>query len=246
MSRLNHPTPDARFDPGLPPEILAEAEAEPAPSPKPTSIPSATRPRLVSDDPETNNNRSLFDRPATAEYLQEWTERLAQIPQREDEDKRSMILFRLGDEWLALNTAVLAEVTHLHPIHSIPHRSGEVLLGLVNVRGQLRIAISLHGLLGVESGLPPEVRSRQRSVKNGKSILPTGRMAILQDRLQQWVFYAEEVVGIQRIKTSRLRKVPSTFGQSSSYCQSVFDWEGHTVGCLDEVRLLSALRSLCQ
>ena len=45
------------------------------------------------------------------------------------------------------------------PVHRIPHRSNDVLIGLVNLRGQLQLCVSLHGLLGVEvAGASPHAR----------------------------------------------------------------------------------------
>lgn len=202
-------------------------------------------PGTVATEATAFDSRVLFDRPAPPDYLGEWTERLAQPPHEQEQDRRSLVVFRLGDEWLAIPTRLLAEVTGLHPIHSVPHRTGEVLLGLVNIRGQLRICLSLHGLLGTLAGLPEGVRHRRHDASDPKGQDPDGRMAILQDQSHQWVFYADEVAGVHRIKVGLFRKVPSTFGKTSSYCQAVFDWNGRTVGCLDEERLLSALRSLC-
>jgi chemotaxis-related protein WspD len=197
--------------------------------------------------PATANGDELFDRPAPPEYLAEWGERLAAPPDVAEEVARSVVIFRLGDEWLAIRTGILVEVTHIHAIHSIPHRTGEVLLGLVNVRGQLRIAISLHGLLRVESDHPAAHGAKSTSATTASNEdLGHGRMILLQDHLHQWVFVAEEVVGVYRIRTGQFQKVPSTFGKTASYCQSVFAWRDHTVGLVDDERLVHSLRSLCQ
>ena len=61
----------------------------------------------------------------------------------------SVLIFRLGVEWLAFRTQTIAEVTTPRPVHRVPHRSNEVLLGLVNLQGQVQLCVSLHGLLGV-------------------------------------------------------------------------------------------------
>ena len=59
-------------------------------------------------------------------------------------------IFRLGREWLALPTHVCQEMAEMRPIHTLPHRSGPVLLGLVNIRGSIRLCVSLRELLGLE------------------------------------------------------------------------------------------------
>jgi chemotaxis-related protein WspD len=71
-------------------------------------------------------------------------------------------------------------------------------------------------------------------------------MLILHERSEPWVFPVEEVLGVHPLPITELRPVPSTFGKAGAFSQSVFIWEGHTVGYLDEARFLSALRSACK
>src|SRR3954470_7772540 len=110
--------------------------------------------------------RAFFDRPAPGGYLAEWTRWLAQSEEPGgheagetiaggERDRVGVLIFRLGQEWLAFRTQTVAEGTLPRPVHRIPHRSNDVLIGLVNLRGQLQLCISLSGLLGVESALGP-------------------------------------------------------------------------------------------
>ncbi len=91
--------------------------------------------------------RRFFDRPAPSGYLTEWTRILAEPTVETSTDDVSLLIFRLRGEWLSLGTRVVAEVTTLRLVHRIPHRSNGVIEGLVNLRGQLQISISLHELL---------------------------------------------------------------------------------------------------
>lgn len=184
--------------------------------------------------------RSFFDRPPPEDYLDEWSRRLAQPEAMADRQQHGMIVFRLNREFLALDTAILLEVAAPRPIHAIPHKSSAVLLGLVNMRGQLRLCVSLHGLLGVE----PETMSGERG-SAAEAANARSRMLIAQDQTSPWVFPVEEVIGIVRPSESDLREVPATFGKTSSFSKAVFGWGGHTVGYLDEARLFHALRSAC-
>ena len=63
----------------------------------------------------------------------------------------SVLIFRLGEEWLAFRTQAIAEVTTPRPVHRVPHRSNQVFVGLVNLQGQVQLCVSLHGLLGVSA-----------------------------------------------------------------------------------------------
>jgi chemotaxis-related protein WspD len=66
---------------------------------------------------------------------------LAEPEARADSESTSMLVFRLGREWLALPATSLVEVTALRPLHRVPHRTSGVLEGLVNIRGQLQLCV---------------------------------------------------------------------------------------------------------
>ena len=176
----------------------------------------------------SNAARSLFDRPAPEGYLKEWTAALSTTAQTIEDDFASLFMFRLGDECLGLRTALLVEVTPRRPIHRVPHRSNAVFQGLVNIRGQLQLCLSLNGLLGL-----PETAG-------GGAFL-----TVVEEAGERWVFPADEVLGVQRIPRSALRKVPGTLANPlTSFTQAVFTWGERHVGFLEEQRLLSAFRSL--
>jgi chemotaxis-related protein WspD len=199
--------------------------------------------------------RAFFDRPAPEGYLSEWTDWLAAAPApgEDPEDDASsatrgevvsLLIFRLRGEWLAIATRAVAEVTTARPIHRVPHRSNEILTGLVNLRGQLQLCVSLHGLLGVgETGGEPTPEP------SAAAPAPKSRLVVLRDRerSETWVFPADEVLGIQRVARSRLCAVPATLANPAvSYSQSVLPWDGRSVGFLDERRIFSALGSIDQ
>lgn len=194
--------------------------------------------------------RVFFERPAPKGYLAEWTDWLAAAPApgEDPEDDASsatrgevvsLLIFRLRGEWLGVATRAVAEVTTPRPVHRIPHRSNDIVTGLVNLRGQLQLCISLHGLLGVAATAGPEA----------EAMTANPRLVVLRDRdrSETWVFPADEVLGIQRVARTRLSAVPATLANPAvSYSQAVLPWEGKSVGFLDEQRIFSALRSIGQ
>lgn len=95
----------------------------------------------------------LLDRPVTEERRREWTEHYGQERKLSTPARISVVIFRLGSEWLALPTPAFQEVAERRRLHSLPHRRGGVVLGLVNVRGELLVCASLHRVLGLAS--PP-------------------------------------------------------------------------------------------
>ena len=192
-----------------------------------------------------NAARAFFDRPAPEGYLAEWGRWLAEsdaLSHRGEElgsdtdDAReaqrggtSILIFRLGTEWLALPTETIVEVTTPMPVHRVPHRSNQVLSGIVSLHGQVTLCISLHGLLNVETGnLAPHL-----------VVLRDGRHAAT------WVFPADEVLGVRRVPRNHWRAVPSTLvNPTVGFSQAIISWDGRSIGLLDEHRIFAALMDL--
>lgn len=139
---------------------------------------------------------------------------------------RSMLLFRLGEEWLALPTACLAEIAPLQAVHSLPHQRSRVLLGVANVRGALVPCLSLQELLGTPGSV-----TEQRSTRG----LP--RMLILAAEGGPVVMAVEEIDGIHR-----LDRPMDPAHDAMRFTAAVLQWRGRSVRVLDEQQLLSAVQ----
>lgn len=145
----------------------------------------------------------------------------------EENTGRSMLLFRLGEEWLALATASLAEIAPLQAVHSLPHQRSRVLQGVANVRGALVPCLSLADLLGVQAG-----SAEQRS---GRAM---PRMLILAAEGGPVVMAVEEIDGIHRLDPLLLGS-----GQDATrFTAAVLQWRGRSVRVLDDQHLLSAVQ----
>ena len=182
--------------------------------------------------------RTFFDRGAPAGYLDDWRAILEEPAAAPATDTSSVLVFRLGGEWLALPTAVLVEVTPLRTLHRLPHRSGGVLAGIVNIRGQLQLCASLHELVGI-GGAPPTGDDA-----GGRA---TARLLVVErpgaEATDRWVFAVDEVAGVQRVTKGMLRAVPSTVGHAGGRLSSaLFAWQDRTVALLDEARVFDGLR----
>jgi len=179
--------------------------------------------------------RSLLEREPPADYLREWTQALAEAKDEDRaEDTLSVLIFRLGREWLALPTHVCQEVAEMRPIHMLPHRSGPVLLGLVNIRGQIRLCVSLRELLGVEPG---DDSGRTMNHKNPRCLV------VIAGDSDHWVLLVDELYGIQRVHLSAIRDAPVTVAKAAPrLTKGVIDWRDTGVGYLDDGLLFLALR----
>ncbi len=187
--------------------------------------------------------RSFFDRAAPDGYLEAWREILEEPETAIEADSVSFLVFRLAKEWLALPATALVEVTPIRRLHALPHRRGTALAGLVNIRGQLRLCVSLHAILGLPGG--PGQPGAVPAGGDGSESPP--RLLVLErkeDRTTDlWVIGADDVAGVHRVQRSALRPVPSTVSQSAARCSSaLFDWHEKTVAVLDEIRLFESLR----
>jgi len=178
--------------------------------------------------------RGFFNRRAPEGYLADWSELLGRHIEIGSADDSALLVFRLGGEWLALALSVVAEVTAPRPLHRVPHRTNRVFAGLVSLRGQLQLCVSLHGLLGVTPTDPAIDPS------------PNPRMIVIRRDAEVWAFPADEVSGVLRIATNRLQKVPSTLANPlGSFGRAVFTQaDGKSVDVLDEPRIFEALRSM--
>ena len=179
--------------------------------------------------------RSLLEREPPADYLREWTQALAEAKDEDQaKDTLSVLIFRLGREWLALPTHVCQEVAEMRPIHILPHRSGPVLLGLVNIRGQIRLCVSLRELLGLEPG---DDSGRTMNHKNPRCLV------VIAGDSDHWVLLVDEIHGIQRFHLSAIRDAPVTVAKAAPrLTKGVIDWQDTGVGYLDDGLLFLALR----
>ncbi|WP_349746531.1 chemotaxis protein CheW [Pseudomonas frederiksbergensis] len=148
---------------------------------------------------------------------------------------RSLLMFRLGEEWLGLATRSLVEVAPLQAIHSLPHQRSRALLGVANVRGALVACLSLVELLGLDdtSGVAPGARV-------------TPRMLIIAAHGGPVVVPVDEVDGIHAIDERILDAASQSSTQASAkYTRGVLPFKGRSLRWLDEEQLLSAVtRSL--
>ncbi|MFM9059828.1 MAG: chemotaxis protein CheW [Planctomycetaceae bacterium] len=188
--------------------------------------------------------RTFFDRAAPAGYLDDWRAILEEPSAAADAGTTSVLVFRLEKEWFALPTHVLVEVTTVRPLHRIPHRAGGGLAGLVNIRGQLQLCMSLHALLGLPGGPAAAAPGAPATDAAAARMLVVERVADDGGR-ERWVLGADEVAGVHRLARTAVRAVPSTVSQAQARCSTaLFDWQDRTVGFLDEARLFEGLRGM--
>lgn len=177
----------------------------------------------------------LLDRDLPSGYRRDWTEYFACEKKRVVPGKLSVVIFRIGAEWLALPTRAFQEVAERRKIHSLPHRQHAVVLGLVNVRGELLICVCLGWLLGID---------REAGAKPPRAL--GDRLVVTEWRGSRLALPVNEIHGIHRYDPDEVKEAPATVSRAGSgFTRGMLPWQGRMVGCLDEELLFSTLnRSL--
>ncbi|AYR25236.1 chemotaxis protein CheW [Herbaspirillum rubrisubalbicans] len=163
---------------------------------------------------------------ASPEVAQQWVQASAhaQLQGQGTHALDSALVVRIAGEWLAIATAVVQEVAEARPVHSLPHQRNTAITGVLNIRGVLRICVSLAQLFQ----LPTQSRA------------PYLLVALHEG--QTLVFPVEEVAGVHRYAPDTLAAVPTTLAQASiQYTRGMVEWRGHPIGLLDHELLFYVL-----
>lgn len=175
----------------------------------------------------------LLDRETPADYLREWTERIAAEKKVTDAGTMSVLIFRIGVECLALPTHIFQEVAEACAVHSVPHHRDGTLVGLVNIRGELLICVSLELLLGLEKSAEEKKETARRVYR---------RLLVVNRDGNRLAFPVDEVYGMHRYHPRELRTVPDTLSRkTATYSLGILPWQNRTVGCLDDGLLFYTL-----
>jgi len=188
--------------------------------------------------------RGLLEREAPPEYVKEWTEVLAKTPSDHSlaqtngaivvaGETVSVMIFLIGGEWLALPVRLLQEVTEPCVIHTLPHRNNELFMGLVNIRGEILMCISLGSLLDLEN---------TTALSHPPSSFVSKRMVVVANEQDRWVFTVDEVSGVNRFQLSELQATPVVISKATeAYTKGVISWRGQKVNYLDSDLLFYTL-----
>jgi len=177
----------------------------------------------------------LFDREVPEELLSERTTLVAAEKSLVQADLKSVLVFRIGTEWLALPTTFFDEVVDQRTIHSLPHHRDGIVAGIVNIRGELLLCVAFGALLGLGQELPPE----RRNGKRGRA----PRLLVCSRDRSRLAFQVNEVYGVLRYHKKDLRVIPGTLARETAgtFSKGILSWTDHSIGCLDEDLVYYAL-----
>lgn len=175
-----------------------------------------------------NSANKLFERMPELTYLEEWASLLAQVPEKDAEIKEtSLVIFRLSDEWFALPTLIFSEIGAQYTINSMPYYHDPAILGVINLKGQLRVCFSLHVLLDLKKS----------------PLVNFPRFLAISDKNEIWTTPVDEVKGIYQYDLSLLSNVPVDFANMrENFLKGVINWNEKNIYLINDEILFSSLR----
>lgn len=180
------------------------------------------------------SGRKLLEHPITPEYMQEWTNVLASEHKEKETETETAFIFRSGGEWLALQASLIQEVVSMNVIHSIPHRTNNVLRGVVNIRGKLELCLSIGAVLGIEKGT--------EYTPNDTRFTSSERLVVASCQGQRIAFPVTEVIGNVRYSPDMIRSLPVTVsGAQAAYTRGVLCLKDLDIGFLKDEKLFDTL-----
>jgi chemotaxis-related protein WspD len=176
---------------------------------------------------------TAYERAIPDDYRLEWTEVLAGNKKTVVTDARTVIVFRIGDEWVAISTGLCKEISRMMKVHRLPHNKSHVLKGVVNNGGEIRICFSLGNLLGI---------AKAEQIFGDEFHAVYARMIVMNVAGRNYVFPVSEIKGLLQYREADRAPLPETISASSaSYMNGVIKWGDTVIGCLDEALLTAQL-----
>jgi chemotaxis-related protein WspD len=172
----------------------------------------------------------MFDREPPEGYGAEWVQAVADPAVPDAGRAGRCLVFGLGGELFALPVTSVVEVLAWRTIRRVPHVRDAAVAGLANVRGELRLCVSLDVLFGAERPAPPEASPGRRLIAIGTNEI-------------EWLVPVEATLGTPRVAPDALAEAPVTvFRSPVAFVRGLFDYHDRRVGLLDADLLLGTLR----
>lgn len=178
--------------------------------------------------------RKLLQRRAPAGYLDEWQAVLAEPRKIRQTVWRSVVIFRIGDRWLALPTLMLEAIVEPRYVHSLPHCKNPAFGGLVSVRGELFVSIHLDKLI-----------CRDVNTATGKASKTFPRTLVVRARSWRGVFPVDEAFGVYRAAEEEIQRgITGSENVHTHLLYGQFAWKQRLVLALDADNLGRELEGL--
>lgn len=177
--------------------------------------------------------RHLLERNISPEMIRDWTEIISRPKESDAADKISVVIFRIADEWLGLNTNVFQEAVVKKFVHFVPARSNEFLHGIVNVNGELLICLSIAKLLN----LPVVSFDNEENNHNVYN-----NLLIIFENNQRYAFPVDDFLGVTVIPAEYRVNPPLTVSKSDSTISgAIINYKNKSISIIDEHKLFKII-----
>jgi chemotaxis-related protein WspD len=176
----------------------------------------------------------LLDREVSEESLRESTAHVSAKKNVVELGTKSVVIFRIATEWLALPTDAVQEISELCTLRRLPDDRRGILKGLVNVRGDLLLCVALEVILGLDKAAVAQEITDSKTAR---------RLMICKRSNARLAFQVSEVHGLHHYHPRELRSAPATLANAAEgvYALGLLAWKDKTVGCLDDELLFYTL-----
>jgi chemotaxis-related protein WspD len=172
----------------------------------------------------TRAGRDFLDRDLPDAFKEKWAVIMAAEKEDDERETVAIVIFRIGEEWMALDAHLFSEIIEPERTHTIPGRSNRVFLGIVSVHGEIHLCVSLGALLELEE---EQGKGSEKEV--------CAHMIVVKKDGDPWVFPVDEVHGVHRLSPNAVENVPVAVSRShSAFTKGIFQWKEKSVALLDD------------
>lgn len=183
----------------------------------------------VRDTQQPEAARHSLQRAVDQDYLDDWARQLRQPEVRAALLDQAGLAFRLGAEWLMLPTSMIDAIAPMAPPHTLPHRRGTGLKGIVNVGGAIVPAIALDTLLGIDGAEPGAAAG---PMAGGRHVF--ARLVVAHVDSQRFAIPVADLHGIVRYGAHGLEAPAATINKGlQRFLTGVLAHDDMMIGVLD-------------
>lgn len=144
--------------------------------------------------------RTLLDRPLSPEDIATNTALVAARSEAMAVRMSSVLVFRIGEQRLALGAEETHRVVPVSAIRRVPHRSNAVFAGIASVAGELTPVASIGAALGIAGGAAAT------------------HFIVIGAPGSRWAFAVDGIEGVRRVDASRAVAAPTTVRHAADGC----------------------------
>ena len=177
-------------------------------------------------------DQDSLDQAEASRFVAEWSAALAREKEMQQKNTFSALLFRVGTNLFALSTKSFREVVEPRPVHTIPHRTNDRFIGIVNIRGNLQLCVNIANVLnlkGSDTSASPSLTTAQRAQP---------RMMVVEWANQAWAFQVDEILTLQRFSPENV----AAWIDEEKSTRGMVEWRGKTFDVLDEDRFFKKMQ----